>query len=271
MKLGWRTRVFFQSWQKELNYKADFWVNFVGRMFVALVIPFFMWSAILASMGSTTFQGMDLKDLALYYALANAVFATIQSSLQSGLVSTEIYQGGLSRYLLYPLSFQQYTLTSYLGIASAYGVQLIIVYTVAYFISPTFSAPGFPLASSLAQGILLTIAGNFLIFFLFFLLECIAFWADRVWSLFVMARFMISFFGGRLLPLKAFPLWFQNALEWTPFPHFVAGPVGAFMGKLTWEQTLTHLVAIGVWAIIFWAIGQLLYRQGLKSYSGVGI
>lgn len=270
-RASWALRVFNLAWQKEINYKADFWVNFIIRTMVSLAIPYFTWTAIFEIRGVSEMNGMNLPDLIVYYALANGCFNLTQGHGHHAMANNEIYSGGLSKYLLYPVPFQGYALANYLGLVSAYFVQFAIVLLSVGIFGTRFHGLDFPVVASLSMGLLHVLAATFVHFFLLFALECVSYWAERVWSLMVMMRFISSILGGRLLPLTMLPIWAQSTVQWTPFPYLTSAPVKAFMGELTWAQTFEHLLILIFWCFIFWVIGQLIFRRGLKTYTGVGI
>lgn len=203
-KASWAIRVFVLAWQKEINYKSDFWVNFIIRTMVSLAIPYFTWSAIFEIRGVSEMNGMNLTDLIIYYALANGTFNLTQGHGHHAMAYNEIYSGGLSKYLLYPVPFQTYAFANYLGLVGAYFIQFAIILVSVGILGPRFHSPDFPLIASFTMGMLHVLASAFLHFFMLFAIECVAYWAERVWSLMVMMRFISSILGGGFYPLPCF-------------------------------------------------------------------
>jgi ABC-2 type transport system permease protein len=115
------------------------------------------------------------------------------------------------------------------------------------------------------------LTGTLLFFFLVASLEMVAFWADHVWSLLVMLRFILYFTGGGMIPLSLFPDYFQSAVSYLPFPYLASFPIRCFMGRVGTEEYMASLGIMAVWIVITAIISRLIWRSGLKRYSGVGI
>jgi ABC-2 type transport system permease protein len=126
-------------------------------------------------------------------------------------------------------------------------------------------------ALSLLQGIAALWASATLCFFLSAAIEMIAFWADNVWSLWVLVRLGSSLLGGGMIPLAFFPPWAQKTLEWLPFGRLISFPIRCLLGQVGWMEWLSGLGLAFGWAGIFGAATAILWRRGLRSYAGVGI
>ena len=108
-------------------------------------------------------------------------------------------------------------------------------------------------------------------FILAFVLELAAFWIDVVWNLVVMLMFVVSFLGGRMLPLTVFPEWVQTAVGYSPFPYIVSFPARAFLGELSFASWVFGMGIIIFWAVFLSLLTDTVWRKGLRSYAGVGI
>ena len=102
--MSWHTHVFSLELRKAFSYRSDFWANFVGVVLTELGVAYFLWRAIFAvrqvdSIGGYTFRGM-----VLYYLLV-PLFTRLMRGNEQGYMSNDIYDGSLSRYLVYPVSF----------------------------------------------------------------------------------------------------------------------------------------------------------------------
>jgi ABC-2 type transport system permease protein len=104
-----------------------------------------------------------------------------------------------------------------------------------------------------------------------FCIEMISLWADNIWSLMVMTRFLFFFFGGAFIPVQFFPEWLQKNLTYTPFPYLLNLPARTVMGKTTPDEIMWGLTVLVVWGGIFALMGRLVWSRGQFRYSGVGI
>jgi ABC-2 type transport system permease protein len=123
----------------------------------------------------------------------------------------------------------------------------------------------------LLAAISLIFLSTFAYFFMLTFCEMIAFWADNTWTLGVMLRFLISFFGGAFLPLAFFPQWAQEILHFLPFASMISVPVQLLLGKLSWDHYFQSLMTLLFWLpLLFLAVKQL-WQKGTYQYTGVGM
>jgi ABC-2 type transport system permease protein len=265
----WILAVFKQEWRRLLSYRVDFWINFLGTSAIQLAIAYSLWSAIFTQAAVSSIRGMDLNTLMFYYLLAPLSFRSTTGPMMEFL-STDIYLGGLNKYLLYPLSYLNFKLTTHLANSLFYFLQFILVFTIY---SLLFTLPP-TIEVSILNSLLFTLfimMGSVLYFFMASIFELISFWADNIWSLMVMLRFIMSLFGGLMIPLTFFPVWAQHLLSLLPFQYLIFFPIKVFMGQYTSVDLLQAVLVIMAWTIICKMIVTTLWSRGTKQYSGIGI
>jgi ABC-2 type transport system permease protein len=266
---GWAWQVYTLQARKFLAYRSDFWVSFLMAIFGNVTLAYFLWRAIFANRGVTELNGYAFSTLMFYYLLVPLVDRIVKGPEMS-FVSQEIYDGTLNRYLLYPLPFFRYKFTTFLAEATVSLFQLALAVT---FFLIVFGVPQNVHLSvfSFVQGVISCLFAMLLYFLMCSLLELVAFWADTVWSLVVLSRFMIYYLGGGAIPLAFFPEWGQNILKNLPFPYLLSKPILTFMGQVPFGEWLYGLGILLAWASVFMAALMVVWRKGLKTYTGVGI
>ncbi|HUP56114.1 MAG TPA: ABC-2 family transporter protein [Bdellovibrionota bacterium] len=267
--LRWIPFVYSVELRKALAYRIDFWVQVIASVITEMVIVYFLWQAIYASRGTTEMGGFTFGAIMLYYLLAH-ITSKVLHGPDFGFMSVEIYEGSLTRYLVYPVSFHGYKLAAYLAKSSVAILQLFVL-LIAYL--SIFGQPeGVTLVpSSLLMGVVAIVSATCLYFSIAAILETVAFWADNVWSLAVMLRFATALLGGALIPLTLFPESAQRVLAWLPFAYLIKFPVETMMGRHGLIDWLLGLGVCTLWTAVFLAIGWYVWRRGLKQYSGVGV
>lgn len=262
-------QVFTLEMRKIFSYRIDFWTQFIAYIVVWVGVSYFLWSSIFAQKGVNSIGDYSFHALMLYYLITASVAKIIRGE-DIGQISREIYQGELSRYLVYPIPFFLYKFICHLAHSFMYFIQLIcaIVFFVIVF--------GLPSEIIITQeNILLCIVFLLLSCYLHFsiaaVVEIISFWADNVWSLLVMLRFISGLLGGALLPLVLFPEWAQEILYMLPFPYLISFSSEIFMNKVTYTQTYLAVFIVFAWSVFFNIIFAVFWKKGLRQYSGVGI
>ena len=252
-----------------MSYRVDFWLNVVVSFFTQLAVAYFLWLAVFGYTEAETIGGFTFEGMVLYYVLAILLGRIVRGQERELGVSQDIYEGALTKYLLYPTDYFGFKYAAQLGDLVPGMIQLVLFGLLSLtFLDP--SALTITPASALRAAVLVALA-NLLSFLLRFLIMLVAFWADNVWSLNVMLRFTSELLGGLMLPLTLFPQWAQDLLAWTPFPYLFYVPVMVLLGEVGpggWAQAV---VASAAWIVICALAALAVWRRGTLAYTGVGI
>lgn len=261
------------AWSLELrklvSYRIDFWLDFFGALLVQVGLAWFLWDAVLRARGTETVGGLGLQALVLYYLLVPLV-EKITRGHEMGFLSTEIYEGTLTRYLVYPVPLFGYKYVLHLAVSSVALVQMVLVLGV-YVAWRGVPEPFEITAWSLAGGLVAMLAASVLYFHLAACLEMVAYWADNVWSLLVMLRFAIRLLGGGMIPLTLFPDTLRGVLELLPFAPLLGFPIQTLLGQVPPPDYLRSLVLLCAWALFFGFLARVVHARGMRRYTGVGI
>jgi ABC-2 type transport system permease protein len=250
-----------------LSYRVDFWLQFAVSVLAEVVIAYFLWSSIYGDDPNKLIGGYTFHQMLMYYLFVPFVGRMVRSHEDFSL-ATEIKEGGLNKFLIYPLSFLQYKIMQKFVYTSLAVMQMFLgLFFVAYLLGLSLNLN----FANFSLGILAAFSSMLLYSMMLMTLEMVAFWADTVWSLGVMLRFIAMFFGGSFIPLKLFPMWSQKILMMTPFPYLFSNTIKTFIGEYTPEQSLEGIVITLLWVIPLGAIMVSTYKRGLKQYSGIGI
>lgn len=255
--------------RKLLSYRFDFWAAFAGLIAAEMATAYFLWKAVfdyrhVSSLGGYTFHGMML-----YYLLVPLV-GRVTRGEEMKFISDEIYEGSLTRYLLYPLSYFGYKYVQQLAVSIIALVQLLALLGI-FGAAFGFPAEARVTALSVLEGVAACYAANLLYISLAAGIEMVAFWADSVWSLMVMLKFILVMAGGALVPLSLFPEAIRHALEFSPFPYLVSFPIRSLMAALMPGEWVRGIAMTLLWALAFRGVAELVWKRGTKQYSGVGI
>ena len=266
------------EWRKILTYRAEFWVELFVGLSLKCIVVYFLWTTLFHTLAAPFVKGIPFG-LMLGYAILTVSMKEMVIGKTVGVLSDEIYQGSLNKYLIYPTSFVFQKLASHLAKSLFYFAQLPIFFLfVEFFFDYSLRW------INLLYGFLPIIVGACLYFMMNAILELSAFRWDTVWSLGVALRFVANFLGGASVPLALFPNPYQEILRYTPFYYCAGFPVeiltsfregmeqSALRGAGLSSLSDGTAFVIGVlWLGFFTAVFHLLYRRCLKTYSGIGI
>jgi len=262
---GWPIAVFVTELKRQFSYRLDFWMRYFIALVVQFLVAIFLWQAVYRISGSGSLAGFSLLQILQYTFVAIFVFEIAIPEISG--VASDIYDGSLSRYLVYPISFVAYKLIAHLARAALLAIPFGLALCASVFELLPFQIN---LIAFIQGGIALILATT-LYFFLTLAFEYAAFWADSIWTLVVMLRFMVALLGGKMLPLSLFPDLLQAVLNNLPFASIISFPSQAFLGHLTWPQFIHGCILSCVWIGVIAIISHRVWMRGMRNYSGVGM
>lgn len=268
---GWERSLIAVEIKKFLAFRLEVFGRFFGMILGSVVAAYFIWSAVFEARGTDEIGGYSLSLMVLYSLLTPmAIGLSFGGSWADMTFARDIYQGYLSRYLLYPVSVIYYKWLEKLGQNVIFLIQcaLTVGIYLAFFDLPQSSGiTVFSVMGSLVALFLSSLLG----FVLISSLEMCAFWVDNVWSLVAILRMGTWIMGGQLIPLTLFPEDWRRIAELLPFQLLVSFPVRVFLGQADFSELLR---TFGVW--VFWMsvssmLMALLWKRGRLKYTGVGV
>lgn len=269
-----RLRLYAQAFgiqaRKLMSYRADFWTNAVVTFFVELAAAYFLWTAIFRETGHAEIGGFSLEAMVVYYVAAILLGKIVKGNERDRSISDDIYEGGLTRYLLYPSNYFGFKYAEHLGTLVPSMVELIVFGAVALALLPS-AADVHVTPATVAMAAVSVAISNLLHFLLMFPIRAVAFWADNTWTLEVMYRFASQMLGGLLLPLSLFPAWSEAALDLLPFKYLYYFPAVTLLGHVTPEAWMRGLAVSVAWCAVAAVVGHAVWRRGTFQYTGVGI
>lgn len=267
--MNWVKQVFSIEIRKAIAYRTDFWLQFIMSVFANVATAYFLWKAIFTYNKTSMMRGYSFSGLMLYYFMV-PIISRMVNGPGLGMIAHEIYDGSLTRYLIYPISFFKYKYTQYLANTVIFFLQLIlgiILFALLFGIpSDILFTP-----ATFLMGIIAVFAAGLLAFSISTLLEMVAFWAENVWSLLIMVRFAVGLLGGAMIPIAFFPERIQTILNYLPFRYLAAFPINSFIGKVQFNQWQVGMLIILFWSTICTALAIFVWNKGKYKYTGVGI
>ncbi len=267
-------RLFLHVWSIEtrsaLSYRVDFWLNVIVEFAAQFAIVYFLWQYMFENQGAERIQGYTFHGIVIYYLSVILLGKLVRGKGFDAAVSTDIYEGGLNRYLIFPSAYFPIKYAQHLGMMLPSLVQFALfgAVTVAWV---GFPAGATPTPASIGMAAVAVAVANLLHFTLSFPIQATAFWADNVWSLEVAKRFATTLLGGAMLPLEMFPERMQAVLYWLPFQYFFHFPARVFLGQVTAAEWGRGLVLALAWGCVLALICRWVWQRGRLKYTGVGI
>ncbi len=263
-------QVFSIEARRRMSYRVDFWINTLVGFVVEFGVAYFIVIALFEHSNADRLGPYTREGMVVYYLSVLLIAKIVRGPEFGGHIAEDIYQGALTRYLLFPASYFHFKYAEHMGALVPLLLQAVLFGCVAAFVLTMPDELRITPLSVLLCVISIGMA-NFLYFLMRLPLQAVAFWADNVWSLAVMLRLVTSLLGGAMVPLVLFPEWGRTILAYLPFRFLFDVPVRTLLGQMGFQAWAQAMALALVWCVVIGAIGRLVWRRGDLRYTGVGI
>lgn len=261
--------IFQMEMRNILAYRFSFWINFFGTTLGQLGLSYFLWSSIFSVSAETKIGGMTFPMMILYSFLAPMTLKCV-NGMQRLNINEDIFDGGLNKYIIYPLSYFQFKWVQQITHSVSHAFQLFI--GLSFFALFIGMPPEYHFSTlNIFLFIINLIIASSLFAVMESIMEMMAFWADNVWSLSVLLRFIINLLSGAWLSLTLFPQWAQDLFNYLPFKGMVYSPVKVLMGTMPYHEWAQSQVVMLIWFMIISFVAKKVWNAGNLRYTGVGI
>ncbi len=258
-------RMFTVFAQDALAYRASAVIWMLTDAIPALVMPL-VWLA--SYNGRSDIQGFRPSDMIAYYLILLGITNLVQCHVMWE-IAVDIKEGRFASFLIRPFS---YCTTQYLGFLAWR------ILRTALFI-PLFIAAAFLFRNSLhwetyhfsAAFFVSVVLGHFVSFFLTYAFGLLALYFVETRSLFNFWYMPMIIFSGQVAPIALFPDKMQRLAEFLPFRYTIALPTEIFLGRITGDAIAKGLLTQVAWIVAAYLIGRVLWNNGLKRFTGVGL
>tara|TARA_Y100001970_G_scaffold294055_1_gene446328 strand:- start:22030 stop:22839 length:810 start_codon:yes stop_codon:yes gene_type:complete len=254
------------NWIQALEYRANALVG-VLAIFSGLFIEYQIWDLIFKAKGYTTVKNFEFNELIMFIFLSIIIGQLKSSWHSSGEMIRAIRTGEINKYLIRPISYFWYHFMMFIGFNSLY----YIVYSIILFgFTIIFKGMIFHTLASILCFILALVLSIYLSYCIYFIMVCFAFWFGEVRSLVVSYNLAMLVLSGQYVPIRFFPDYILNIINWTPIRYLVDFPVSIATGILPIEEWLSGLLMATLWCFVLSICSAIIYKLGIKDYEAYG-
>ena len=260
------TAVLKINWIQALEYRANALVGVIAIL-SGLLIEYQIWSLIFISQGLESIKGFSFQELMIFIFLSIIVGQLKSSWHTSGEMIEGIRTGDINKYLIRPISYFNYHFMMFIGVNSLY-------YTVYSFLLLFFIIifPGllFPSLINMIGFLAALLISVFLSYSIYYIMICFAFWFGEVRAIVVAYNISMTIVSGQYIPIRLFPEYILDIIQFTPILYLVDFPVSVATGRMPLESWGFHFMASIGWCAVMWCIGSLVYNRGIRNYEAYG-
>lgn len=260
-------KIFLLNFQDVLTSRMRSFIWFLLALINPLVTLIF-WIGFLKDKGNTL-QGWVLPTLTSYYLLLIVAGATLIAHVEEDVAVYDIKEGGLVRFLTRPISYYYIKLFSELPWRLFQGVFGVVAFIFFFIFFNKYINFHIGIQSLILTIIMAVFA--FLISFTFkMILGILAFWLTDFRGIQQLLEVITIILAGFVMPIDLFPNWLRTLSLLTPFPYIIYFPVQSFLGKFTVQESFQIIITQVFWLLFLILIYKVLWRNGLRKFSGVG-
>lgn len=258
---------FLVGLQSNLIYRVNFGVRGFFSFFHLLVV-FILWSA--AYSGKEYINGFTFAETFTYFLMLIVVQFFIAAFNEDYQISEEIRNGLINQFLVKPVNYFAYRFSIYLSARFVTGLLILLPVLVTYpLIREHLALPGE--AWRFGYAIPALVMSALIQFGIAYCFGLLSFWFLEIQGFVILSMAFESVLGGQIFPLDLLPNWFFNASAGLPYFYQMYFPVALLTGRIDDPETAAAMLQIqAFWVVVILALGQLLWRRGLRLHTAVG-
>jgi ABC-2 type transport system permease protein len=259
--------VFGIFFQEGLAYRASGLIWIMTDLVTAVTMPL-VWAKAGNIMGGGSIGGFTASDFVLYYLCMLLLGSFITSHIMWEL-ATEIKEGQFSIILIRPIGFFQYTFFRNLSwriIRTSLFAPIFFLLLLGYrgYLADATIFLGWEFWLSL-------ILGHLVSFTFVIMMAMFALFVQEAYSIFELYYVPMLFLSGQLFPIAVLPEWARVLAKFFPFYFTTGAPTEILIGRVSGAAVPQTLLIQAAWVVGCYIGAKLLWKKGLKHYTGVGM
>ena len=260
--------------EERLAYRGDFVLGTLMR-FLPIITQIFLWWAIFQSINpqdpnAARLSGYSFQDMVAYYLLTMVGRAFSSMPGLSSSIALKIRDGEIKKFLVQPVDLISFLFWSRVAHKIAYYTVATLPFALVFFLCRSYFTQGWPDLFTLGAFMASLLLSFALGFYLEACIGLVGFWMLEVSSLLFVYMLFQFFLSGHMFPLDILGEPFRTIVGLLPIKYLAYFPAAVFLGKVQGTQLAIDMGMLVAWTIFFFVLSQIIYRRGLKQYSGYG-
>ncbi len=244
------------------------WEEILSSLILMLyaVISIVVWIAIYTFTGVKDINGVTLTSTIIYFAIISAMRPFTGLSGLVSKMSDDIKGGGIGSSLIRPMP---YYIKIFFEVISGDVINLFVTIPVIALVIVLGSLS--PSLGVYAMFILYFAVGYAISTLLGFIIGSLALYLTDVYGIMISINWIMSIFGGVMLPLVFFPQYIEKILLLTPFPFLAFVPSATLTGMISLGEAQGLLITAIVWIAILLGVSWILWNKLKSNINAVGV
>lgn len=246
-----------------MAFRADFFFGLLNTM-ILIFVNVAIWKALYGSQSQVngiSFE-MVVTNFVISLSLSNAL------NVNDFMIANRVRGGDIAMDLLKPLNINITMLFETIGnnlfrLIARFLPSLLISLIFFRILPPTSFA-------SLLLMAIAVVLGFMILYYIGYIISVLSFWFVNIWSFSTIKNVFIGVLSGTMLPLWFMPDWVLSIIQYTPFDVIYFAPIQIYLGQIGIKEVWPIYLKQGVWIVLLYAIGRLLWVKGIKKLVVVG-
>ncbi len=259
-------RIFLLHFQDAFQNRGRSFVWFLLSLLNPLLVLLF-WRGAFES--GSPLPGWNYQSIAGYYLLLVVAGSFLQVHIEEEVSRRDIQSGALSQYLTRPFPYilmKYFTELPWRIIQGFFGVIVLIIFS--FILKNGLSLTHDPV--EIAASIIIILLASFISFLFKMIVGISALWITEFHGLQQLVDVTDVIFAGFIMPLALFPPVIKTLSFLLPFAYTIYFPIVSVLGKLSFVELLQTIGMQFVWLLIFGMAYRVLWRSGVKKFTGLG-
>lgn len=259
------------SLEERLVYRGDFALGTLMR-FLPIVTQIFLWYAIYTAQGGTDnlLFGYQYTEMVAYFLMTMIGRAFSSMPGLASNIARQIREGEIKKFLIQPIDMLSYLLATRVAHKAAYYSIALGPFALVFWLCGDFFTTGWPPWPTFLAFLASLVMGFILGFYLEATIGLVGFWFLEISSLMFVYMLFSFFLSGHMFPLDMLPEPWRTIVLCSPLQYLAYFPAAVFLQKIEGQDLINGLLLELFWTVFFIVLARVLYRRGVKRYSGFG-
>lgn len=262
------TQVMKMNIQISLAYKWNLILSSLMDVF-RIVAEIAFWKILFDTTSGNSINGYDLNSIITYYIFMFIIGTVMNVGNIGTKIANDIKDGTLNNLLIRPINYIGYYFSETISQKFVQLLIVVITFIPIFIIQASNINFGINLVQILLFPIILLLS-LLLNFFINIIISLTVFWLTEVTSFFFLKDILLDFLSGRVFPIDLLPKSILNIFGVLPFMYCTFFPITILTKGVTNETFFNGLFMQIIWTSVLYATIKILWKLGIKKYSGTG-
>lgn len=246
-----------------LQFRMSTLVAILGNL-IYLVIIYYLWKAIYASVETGTVNGMTFEDTMIYLVLATALFSFMEVFLVWNM-GRNIQSGKITLDLIKPMKYENFMFWQFSGsYVMSFFTTFLPTSIVVYIVTKGALQIGINLLFFLVSVIFALLIN----FYIDFFVGTICLHTESIWGINIMKEVVVLLLSGASIPIAFFPEPLKTIVFYLPFQAIYNTPLRLLINNsMSYSERFQLLLLQIMWVALLYAGSKMFWKSSLRKIT----